>query len=497
MPDGTATISAGATKTLDELGKILIAEINQAVTGGDQHVPKSDNNFISWCMPGLPFEPSDFAFCVKGLYGGADAEEQKALIEQAFSLANLVDFVPDNSAVYDGDKQQTVWRTSQARLSYLYGEILNFAKVVTYELSDAEKVKLDKFRGLLRKKTTKKDIITDQEVEVWEDGDINKQYKEKMAEYQAQALLYNSKRIAAATATGPEGKAAVLDFSTNAPLYRMMVQTAMNDWIANGYHNEVLAMHAYINGVTQRDLMLWKQRLQEMYSESLVTGLAPGEQFYFTTLFPANFAAARGWTQYNCSESHVRTSESSSTTSYGGSAGLNFGLFRIGGGATHAETRQDASTKISAFKLSMELTQAVISRPWFYPEFFMNRGWTLRKGEGWMYEEMPSDGKTPPSGNLIAYPTMAIFARNITIESADFATALSATQSSTSAGATIGYGPFSLSGNYSHSESGRKFAADVQGGVIKVPGMQVIGFVNHLIPRAPDPLPELKEEDFH
>ena len=91
---------------------------------------------------------------------------------------------------------------------------------------------------------------------------------------------------------------------------------------------------------------------------------------------------------------------------------------------------------------------------------------------------------------------MAIFARNIVIESAEFATAYQASQSSTEVGGSVGWGPFCLSGSYSSSEGSTHFESHVDGARITVPGMQIIGFVNELVGKSPNPLEELTEEDF-
>lgn len=485
-----------ATTTLNDLGKMLINEISASVTGGDNHVPASKDNFISWCMPGLPFEPVDFTFCVKGLGGGATAEEEKLLLQQAFNFANLIDFIPDVSGIYDDKKQEAVFRTSEVRLSHIYGEILKFAKVVSGELSPSEKAKLERFRGLLRTTKKTKDIVTEEEKEVTVEAPMLQAYNDKFAAYKAAVLAYNTKRIEAQSASGVEGKRAVVDWTNNAALYRMMVKTAMDQWVTGGYKNDVEKINAYINLVTQRDLKLWQQKLLEFYDDAKVSGLGPGQEFFYTTLIPGNFAGAHGWTRYECSESHTHSGTHSETISGGGSGGLHFGLFSIGGGASHKSSQYSSEFGVSKFHLRMELTQAVVSRPWFYPEFFLNRGWTLRKGEGWTYDQMPSDGAAKPSGLVIGYPTLALFARNIEIESTEFASAYSEFSKSTGASGGVGWGPFRLGGNYAHSESGRNFSSDASHGKISVPGTQIIGFVNHLIPKAPNPLPELKDKDF-
>jgi len=483
--------------TLNDLGKTLIKQLYQIITGGDEHAPPAKDSFISWVMPGLAFTPEDFQFCAKGMGGGKDAEADKVLVQQAFNLANLIDFIPDRTLVYNNDMQQTVWRTSEARLSHLYGEILRFSKVVTQELSDAEKAKIDKFRKLLRTEKVVKDIITDEEKTVVEDGPVLRLYNEKLVAYLTAATNYNNKRIAAQAATGSEGKLAVADWTNNANLYRLQVKAAMDDWTGNGYRNEVDQMRAYINQVTQRDMMLWKQRLLEYFEDAEQAGLGAGQTFKFTTLVPGNFATSRGWNGYNLYHSSVDSSSKAESSSWGGSAGVNFGFFSVGGNAGGSSSQYSSNYAVSSFKLSFEFTQAVVSRPWFYPEFFMNRGWTLRKGEGWNYDQMPSDGKLPPTGNLIGYPTTILFVRNVVIESAEFVSAYKAYSSTIGGGASVGWGPFRLSGNYSHSESGRQYNSETDSKSLRIPGMQIIGFVNHMIGKAPNPLPELKESDFH
>ena len=143
--------------------------------------------------------------------------------------------------------------------------------------------------------------------------------------------------------------------------------------------------------------------------------------------------------------------------------------------------------------MSFSMTQVQIVRPWFYPEFLENRGWTLNKGEGWNYDQMPSDGSRPPEGRFIGYPLQALFIKDLVIRSASFASALHTYQSSVDANASVGWGPFTLSGNYSHKESGSHFHSESDGATITVPGMQIIGFVNHLLGKTPNLLDGVDE----
>ncbi len=482
-------------KTLNELGSKLLAQLYEIVTGGDAHVPPSRDNFFSWCTPGIPFTAEDFSFCTKGLGGGATVEEEKLLIQQAFNFAQAVDFVPDATGVYNQDPQQAIFRTAETRMSHIYGEILRLSKVVASDITDAEKAKLDKFRKLLRVTKKTKNLVTDEETEVTQDSPLLQAYNEKMAAYIATAIVYNNARVAAQSASGTN-KEPVLNFTNNAALYRLQVKAAADAWTSGGYRNEVDQMNAFINQVTQRDMALWKQRLLEMYGDAEMTALGPGQKFFYTSVIPGSFATAAGWTKFTMSHETVDSSTLSKTNGFSVGGGVNFGLFSVGANVRHESADYKSNFAVSSFKLSFDLTQVVVSRPWFYPEFFMNRGWTLPKGAGWTYDKWPSDGKLPPDGSFIAYPTTILFARNIVIESADFATAFKAHSSSTSAGMSVGWGPFSLSGTYRHGEQSTNFHSEADAQSVTVPGMQIIGFVNHLVGKAPNPLPDLKDSDF-
>jgi hypothetical protein len=59
-----------------------------------------------------------------------------------------------------------------------------------------------------------------------------------------------------------------------------------------------------------------------------------------------------------------------------------------------------------------------------------------------------------------------------------------------------GWGPFAVKGSYGRSESGRDFTSQDDGQSLVVPGMQALAFINQLVPKAPNPHPDLKAEEF-
>ncbi len=482
---------------LNDLGSALTAQIYEAVMGGDEKVPPPKDTFFTWVTPGLPLSESDVDFCSDGIFSAPTAEETRARITHAFALAMLLDYVPDVDAPYSSEKQAGMFKPdAEKRLSETYRQILRFSKVVDKELSHEEQEKLERFRKLLTTTRKVKDLITDEEKEITEEGPVLKAYNEKMQAYVAAAMSYNAKRVAAASTTGPEGKAAVLDFTTNGQLYALQVKAAADAWVASGFRNEVDQMNAFIGHVTQRSMVAWKQQLLEAYDKSEITSPEIPIPFRYTTLVPGDFAKSTGWTNLKVTQESVEWSKKNVQTSWKAGAKASFGLFSVGGAGGQASSHVDENHRMSSFSLSFDMAQVMAVRPWFFADWFASRGWTL--GEGWTFDggRMPSDGGSPPQGSLIGYATQVIFARNVEIRSADFVSAYQKASSQVTGGGSVGWGPFSLGGSYSRGKQTEKFTSTIEGGVLKVPGMQIIGFVNHLIGKSPNPAEGLTEADF-
>lgn len=482
--------------SINQLGETFLTQLNEILTGGDETARSNSGAFVTWCQPGLPFEASDFDFCVKGLFGGTNAEENRSLLQQAFNCAQLLDFIPNRSGVYKDDAQQAIFESSQARLSHMYGEILKLSKVVSSELTDKEKEKLEKFRNLLFDKQKKVNLGTDEETEVTVDGPMLQAYNEQLAAYTLAALEYNSKRLAAIAATGAGGNAAVADWAMNASLYRAKVKAAEDAWTAKGFRNEIDQINAFINQVGLRDMTLWKQGLLEAYNDAFVSGLGPGQEFFYTTLLPGNFASSDGWTKYSIKHTETESLATTKRKNWKAGGGIKWGIFGAGGNASSDSSSQAGEFSVSDFELSFELTQCIVSRSGFYPEFFMNRGWTLQKGHGWHFDEMPSDGMDPPKGNFVGYPTKVLFVRNVVIRSKELSTMYENKKKEFSAKGGLGWGPLRLSGSYGSASTSRKFESDVKDDALTVPGMQMVGLCNQMVGRAPNPADGLTDEDF-
>jgi hypothetical protein len=477
--------------SFNNLGGSLIERLYAIVNGGDSLAPANPNNFISWCSPGIPFDKHEFDFCHKGLAAGTTPEELRALELQAYNLSAMLDFIPepprpnrDSSLKTD----QLVFRSSQNRLSHIYSQILRASKVVSQDLSAQERDKINLYRKRLM--VTK---VREGEEPHTEPSPMKLDYDRYSALYDTAKLEYNNKRIAAATATGSDLKA-VQDWQFNGELYREKLRRAEDDWITFGFREEIRQINAFIGNLGLRDLQVWKRALLEHLEHAQVNGL--NGPFPYTTLIPGNFAEGNGWTSFSFNEDHIKTKTNYATNGWGGSLGATFGLFNANAEVDDHEKHSAGTSNISTFRMEFELAQVVVSRPWFFPEFFSNRGWTLEPGAGWTFDDLPSDGQMPPKGIFVAYPTMVLFARNIRIQSEEFVRAYDEFSHETGVDAAIGFGPFHLGGKYSKTQGETNNKVDRSGASLLVPGMQAIGFINHLTGKAPNPDPSIPVERF-
>ena len=505
-----------------DLTKILPGQLMQGVLGklyeiltqGDSDVPASKDNFFSWCSPGIPIRPEDLEYLSLGLTGvltestqqkDADgkpiplsddekarlrAEKTGQLYMQAENLARIVDFIPDINAGANGGLSRLSIQQNEGTLSDVYKYALQFSQVANTELSEDEKKKVEKFKQLLQIKRTKKDLITDEEVEVLEPSPLVVLYNQKMSAYIDTVLEYNNYRV---NALGGNNSEAIHFWALNAGALRNKVKAAMFDWVTNGYKNEYEGIAARIDQIMSKDLSLLKADYKDALEKAKLTGLASGSDFYYTSLVPGNFVTG-GWTKFSFSSADYASHSQSQYTSYGVSASAGFLGFGASGGFQHSDGSSDSSFDASHFKLSFEMCQVPIVRPWFKTPFLTSRAWKLDPGSPEVQSrgEVLCDGGMPPKGILAGYPTSMLFIRNLVMDFGESNSQFHSDFENNSASGSAGWGPFSVSANYSQGDSKVDFKSHRSGQGISVDGMQIIGFNCHILPKSPDPLPNIK-----
>lgn len=522
------------------LANTIMAKLYNVLTNGDETVaPASDDNFFSWCTPGIPVEPADLEFLTQGLTGvvkksAVDAMQPTAaaatvaaggtpppppppltpeelsklaatdtnrLYMQAETMARLLDFVPDVAKGTNGQFARLAVQNNDGTLSDIYDYTLRMSQVMKVELSDDVKAQIERLNALLTKTIKKKDIITGEEVESTEPSDMVTAYLAKMAAYDAAALEYNTRRIDALAAIDSR---AVHDFAINAKIYENKVRAARADWETAGHKTDYEKIAAFFEQVGQRDMSLLKQRYREDLEKARLTSPVTGSDFFFTSLVPGNFATSNGWTRFGFSAGDYTGHSDSSYNWSESSGGGGFSFLGIGGaGGEHSESdshnEYHGKFDSSHVDMTFEIAQIPIARPWLHTAFLTSHYWRFDQNNVVVKGDQLSDGAERPSGKLPAIPTSAIFVRKLQLkfgEDHSFSDYVdNAQQQSTSGGGAFAFGPFFVGGSGAHrSGSGdttHDYGFKFENNTMSIDGMQLIGFKCHLLPKSPDPSGEI------
>lgn len=517
------------------LANTIMSKLYNVLTNGDDTVPPSADNFFSWCTPGIPIEPADLEYLTSGLTGvvrksAVDAMQPSAaaavgappppptppltpeqltqlmgqdtmrLYMQAENMARLLDFVPDVAAGNNEQFARMAVQNNDGSLSDVYDYSLRMSQVMKTELPPETVAQIERLNGLLSKKVKQKDIITGEEVETTQPSELVLSYQAKQQAYDAAALEYNARRIDALTASDPR---AVHDFAINANIYRNKVRTALSDWETTGHKSDYEKIAAFFEQTGRRDLTLMKKQYIEDLEKARLTSPVSGSDFFFTSLVPGNFATSTGWTRFTFNAADYQ-SHSQSSYSWSRSSGRGgFSFFGIGGGVSRGSTSSHneyhSTVDSSRVDMSFEIAQIPISRPWLRTAFLTSHYWRFDQNNVVVKGDKLSDGGAPPNGKMPAIPMSAIFVRKLALKFGEshsvYDFVKSAQSQATSAGGFVSFGPFfgGGSGAFRSGSGGqtRDYGFNFNENGMFVDGMQLIGFKCHLLPKSPDPDPQI------
>ena len=452
------------------LGKLyMILNAGDTVNPANRTAP-SNGSFVLYATPGIPLTAEDLKF-------GFNTTADEIGVGAAF--ADLVNSIPQPTGF---------WRTSTARVWDEYKRALDGAVLAEAPLSDEEVARLKRAHDTLYTTSTIIDINTGQPKSVPVDTTLYERYVDLKAAYEAELLQYNSLLIN--VRTNPNDPMALAQLNINGPILRTRVQSAFNRWASAG-KNIVETATATIDQLTGRDPVRIFSAARDRLA-GLERTDTDGQSYYFTKYFPTRFDPnSASWTRFSMSEAEVHTTDTSTASAWGGGAGISFGLWSFGASASHssAERRQTANT--SNFALSVQLTRLPIRRSWFTAGILTSKSWKFPQND----PTPLSDGGNPPAGAMIGYPTELILAKDLRITMDSSSMADFQAQSQLSVGGKVGWGPFSVRGNYHRETSTQTHDFTRNGNEISSPGMQVIGFICQMLPKAPDPDPAIDFPD--
>ena len=451
--------------TNDVAMNALLAKLYRTFTAPDTVngiASAADQAYFSFLSPGIPVSASTFDFL-------AMANKQQLDASSAFS--QLVNSIP---------RPTGFWSTGGEFVWNAYEYAINNAIVAPKQLTPQQEQQLTGAFNLLYASRAETDPLTGAQLQVRIPTPLYARYQTSFQTYSTALRDYNSKLIY--VNSHPNDGDAVQDWALNGNLYAQTVAAAFGDWQANG-KGQVEQAVALISNLTEGGAAVYFQNLKNTL---LLAGRRDGfgSKFLQSFYFPDKFwTLDTSWTSFKFDEAEVHEYSSSSSTSWGGGTSGGWGFWSWGASVSHSESQSQSSCETRGLKVRVDLIQVPLVRPWMDALLFKNRSWRLSNPN-----EQLSNGLAPPAtrGTLAIYPTSMIIARNLEVELDMTSTQNSAFASQTTMAGSVGWGPFSLRGNYSKASasSSHDFKSTTSG--LACSGMQVLGFVNAVVPLCPD-----------
>jgi hypothetical protein len=395
------------------------------------------DSFVAFTIPGIALTSKDLAFHLTDSTSGLTPQQA---LEAASSFARLVNLTPDVSRQWSSDGR-VIWS--------MYEIVLNQAVLASDNTTAAEGEELQKAKEYLYEQKEVSDLLGQRNTIV--DTDNLSKYKLYRASYLQSQYEYNAMKLRADLSSDPTVKS---EWIAIEPLRKSSVDQAFQDWVSKGFKGDVEKAFATIEQITGRSPRITWEKWKNEFEQNRMTDLA-GQDFYQTYFYPHNFYESVSpipWMTINLDTSEIENLNSATGTT---------SIFPLG-------TGED----FTILSLSIELIRVSIVRPWLESNLFRSRFWQWADGRSPL-----SDGATPPAGDLPAYTSEAIFARNLFITFHPTLTENTKIISTLRGGGSLGLGSFSF----------KDADLSATNDLLKSDNSQVIGFICQKILKSPNP----------
>jgi hypothetical protein len=223
--------------------------------------------------------------------------------------------------------------------------------------------------------------------------------------------------------------------------------------------------------------------LFDSYKLGLDEGLAERRR---CALLPSNWwepGVSNGWPTANFDSSTATSNQHSDYTSVGGGGGFSIGLWSVGGGASSQTSHFHSDASAQHIHVSYQYALVTIRRPWMNGLLFGLPGWRTDVAPKGMFSSGSRSNQANTKFPLL--PQAFLVIKNLVITGDFSSSELNQASSAISANASVGWGPFSVSGSYKHGSSDQHAKGTANASGIHVPFVQIIGWVNEILPFCP------------
>lgn len=265
-------------------------------------------------------------------------------------------------------------------------------------------------------------------------------------------------------------------------------KTALNKWIAVGKNQQAtnIAIIAQYEG---RDGANFWQGLDEKFGSNQRD--VSGMQFSPVVPSPryANWFKDSGWTKFEFSQKDMDNQSNSNALGVAGSLDATFGIFKISGSGDYSKESSYIKIDETELRFSCELMRVTLTRPWMNPLVFNSRAWKFNPASGAADYSTGGSIKDDivPTGPFVSIPTTVILARNVKIIGKFQDTVEETIKTAINGEASIGIGPFSITGRVTYHDETHKIKGSFANNTIEIRDTQIIASISQVLPQLPNP----------
>ena len=420
-----------------------------------------DTTFIQFAK-NIVLNPDDF----KNMMNPANP---KGSFTTAELFSAMVDALPTTDLM---------WSDSGNKVSEIYKTIINGANSTSTPIASQQKIHDQAFKFLNIEKTTTD--FTGVEKTTTQPSEIAIAYDDAQASYVAAVGRYRTAYNGYDLDKIEDQRA----FNAVAPGLQLALDQAWNKWTRAGKAEVEEAQNALVSTINDAVKYVIAQSLQMINEQhQLASSTIGGNPWLPSYALPTNwFTDDVKGSKLTLKSSDLNKTASTSATKYASAASGSWGLWHASSGVSGSSEKKTSHMDAENLTLEAELINVTIKRAWFNPLILKMKDWFITGLE-------KGDISNAQVENLIGImpliPTGFIVAKNVKII-ADFSSEdKSFVAKSISTEASGGWGPFSVSGSYSHGTSDSKFNAKFNGGTLELPGLQLIAWINSIMPVSP------------
>ncbi|MEO6831303.1 MAG: hypothetical protein ABI378_03510 [Chitinophagaceae bacterium] len=447
------------TKVMEALYDRLFQAVTYAPAGQESQFNQK-TTFVQFAK-NQPLNASDFANPLSPVNPGGNLNSSEL-------FARMVDIQPALSSDY---------APTANLVSGTYLQIVNGAN--TKLTNDAAQLKLYNQAYSYLNTTIKIKDFTGVETTSIQPSAIYNTYSNNRTAYVAALCAYRTAYLGYDLTKIPDQR----QWQANEPMLANAVSSTYNTWRSQGatqVEQAIAALASSINNIVAKTI---SDAQSDMVTSKMASSMGIAAPWYMTYATPTNWydpSAVNNFSSLTLKSDNLTTSGNTSYTDYSSGGSASWGLWSVSAevGGHHQESHEHMNA--DTFQLSAKIAVVQINRPWLNDLLFKLQGWWLtgQKVGGISNGQLANNSK----GLLPLIPTAFIIARDISITANWTDSDKSHVEDSIATKASVGWGPFSVNGSYSHGSSSDYFHSSFNGGTLAIPGMQVIGWVNEIVP---------------